>query len=121
MTRRLLFAAALLAGVAFALAGWWLLAVAVQVLPAYLAGWWGRARVDADTIRSLRADDDRKDAELTALRDERDTWWPRSGRWADDDRLMPDNGAGYRTTAAARDDSSAAPAPRAAGIPSTSR
>lgn len=96
--------AAFAVSVGFALADFWLIAVALQVVPAYVAGRW-MWRTDRDeTVADLRAEVARLRGEVralmpyvTALEDARDNAWAalHEGRWADDARMVADRRPGW--------------------------
>lgn len=81
--------AAFAVSVGFALADVWLVAVALQTVPAYLAGRWDRRRDRAVSVAELTRAYNRIDA----LEDHINEEFARrqAGRWADDARLVPDD------------------------------
>lgn len=76
------------ASIALAVADLWLLAVGLQMVPAYVAGRWDRRRDRAVSVAELTRAYNRIDA----LEDHINEEFARrqAGRWADDARLRPD-------------------------------
>ncbi|MEV2239446.1 hypothetical protein [Micromonospora sp. NPDC049891] len=91
--------AAFAVSVGCALADFWLIAVALQVAPAYAAGRWMRRTDRDETVADLRAEVAELRDELralmpyvTALEDARDNAWTAAheDRWADEARMVAD-------------------------------